>query len=286
MLLSRALLRRHSVLPGFDLALGFTLLYLSLIVLVPLAAAFLKTATMTWPAFWSAVSSERVVASYRLTFGASFLAAVVNAVFGLLVCWVLVRYEFAGRRFVDALVDLPFALPTGVAGIALTALYSGIGWIGRWLPFKVSFTPVGVWVALTFIGLPFVVRTLQPVLEDLQKEVEEASAILGASRWQTFTRVILPILTPALLTGPAFARALGSDLHRQPPMISLSSPSSSSTTTPARHDRGGDADLVRVLLAINGLRPGPAQAGTMSTPEALAAARRRRRDSRPGYGAA
>ena len=215
MWLSRALLKRHSVLPGFDLTLGFTLLYLSFFILVPLSAAFLKTFTMTWPAFWSAVSAPRVVASYRLTFGASFAAALVNAFFGLIVCWVLVRYEFFGKRFVDALVDLPFALPTAVAGIALTALYSGNGWIGKWLPFKVSFTPVGVWVALTFIGLPFVVRTLQSVLEDLQKEVEEAAAILGATRLQTFTRVILPILTPALLTGfalafaLAFARALG-----------------------------------------------------------------------------
>ena len=211
MLLSRALLKRHSVLPGFDLALGFTLLYLSFIVLVPLSAAFLKTFTMTWPAFWSTVTDPRVLASYRLTFGASFAAALVNAAFGLVVCWVLVRYDFPGRRVVDALVDLPFALPTAVAGIALTALYSGNGWIGRWLPFKVSFTPVGVWVALTFIGLPFVVRTLQPVLEDLQRDVEEVAATLGASRLQTFTRVILPVLAPALLTGfaLAFARALG-----------------------------------------------------------------------------
>ena len=211
MLFSRALNRRYSVLPGFDLALGFTLLYLSFIVLIPLSAAFLKTFTMTWPAFWDAVSSPRVVASYRLTFGASFAAALVNAVFGLIVCWVLVRYEFVGKRLVDALVDLPFALPTAVAGIALTALYSGNGWIGRWLPFKVSFTPLGVWLALTFIGLPFVVRTLQPVLEDLPQEIEEAAAILGATRLQTFTRVILPVLTPALLTGfsLAFARALG-----------------------------------------------------------------------------
>ena len=210
MLLSRVLLKRHSVLPGFDLALGFTLLYLSFIVLVPLSAAFLKTFTMTWPAFWDAATAPRVVASYRLTFGASLAAALVNAVFGLVVCWVLVRYDFPARRFVDALVDLPFALPTAVAGIALTALYSGNGWIGQWLPFKVSFTPVGVWVALTFIGLPFVVRTLQPVLEDLQKEVEEAAAILGASRWQTFTRVILPSLRFPLVTGfaLAFARAV------------------------------------------------------------------------------
>jgi sulfate transport system permease protein len=214
MIFSRTLLRRHSVLPGFDLALGFTLLYLCLIVLVPLSAAFLKTATMTWPAFWEAVASPRVVASYRLTFGASFAAALLNALFGLIVAWVLVRYDFPGRRLVDALVDLPFALPTAVAGIALTALYSANGWIGQYfamLGIKVAFTPLGVFVALTFIGLPFVVRTLQPVLEDLSKELEEAAATLGASRWQTFSRVIFPILTPALLTGfaLAFARALG-----------------------------------------------------------------------------
>ena len=214
MILSRTLLRRHSVLPGFDIALGFTLLYISLIVLIPLSAAFLKTFTLTWPQFWDAVSSPRVVASYRLTFGASLAAAIINAVFGLLVAWVLVRYAFPGRRIVDALVDLPFALPTAVAGIALTAIYAENGWIGQWLALagiKVSFTPLGVFVALTFIGLPFVVRTVQPVLEDLHKELEEAAATLGATRWQTFTRVILPILTPALLTGfaLAFARALG-----------------------------------------------------------------------------
>ena len=211
MFLSRTLLRRHSVLPGFDLALGFTLLYLSLIVLVPLSAAFLKTATMTWPAFWDAVTSPRVLASYRLTFSASLAAAGLNAVFGLIIAWVLVRYDFPGKRLVDALVDLPFALPTAVAGITLTALYAENGWIGSHLPFKVSFTPLGVFVALLFIGLPFVVRTLQPVLEDLSQEFEEASATLGANRWQTFRLVILPILAPALLTGfaLAFARALG-----------------------------------------------------------------------------
>jgi len=211
MFLSRTLLRRHSVLPGFDLALGFTLLYLSLIVLVPLSAAFLKTATMTWPAFWDAVTSPRVLASYRLTFSASLAAAGLNAVFGLIIAWVLVRYDFPGKRLVDALVDLPFALPTAVAGITLTALYAENGWIGQHLPFKVSFTPLGVFVALLFIGLPFVVRTLQPVLEDLSQEFEEASATLGANRWQTFRLVILPILAPALLTGfaLAFARALG-----------------------------------------------------------------------------
>jgi sulfate transport system permease protein len=210
-LLSRALLRRHSVLPGFDLALGFSLLYLGLVVLVPLSAAFLKTFTMTWPAFWDAVSSPRVVASYRLTFGASLAAALLNAVFGLVIAWVLVRYSFPFKRLVDALVDLPFALPTAVAGIALTAIYAENGVIGRFLPFKVSFTPVGVFVALVFIGLPFVVRTLQPVLEDVNRELEEVAATLGATRRQTFTRVILPIVTPALLTGfaLAFARALG-----------------------------------------------------------------------------
>ena len=211
MVFTRLLLKRHSVLPGFDLALGFTLLYLSLVVLIPLSAAFLKTFTLTWGAFWEAVSSPRVVASYRLTFGASLAAALVNAVFGFIVAWVLVRYSFTGKRVVDALVDLPFALPTAVAGIALTALYAQNGWIGQWLPFQVAFTPLGVFVALTFIGLPFVVRTVQPVLEDLHQELEEAAATLGANRWQTFSRVILPIVAPALLTGfaLAFARALG-----------------------------------------------------------------------------
>jgi len=204
-------MRRHSVLPGFGLALGFALLYLAFIVLIPLSAAFLKTFTISWDAFWNAVTAPRVLASYKLTFGASFLAALINGVFGLLIAWVLVRYPFPGKRLVDALVDLPFALPTAVAGIALTALYAQNGWIGRFLPFKVSFTPLGVLVALTFIGLPFVVRTVQPVLEDLQKELEEAAATLGASRWQTFTLVIFPALMPALLTGftLAFARALG-----------------------------------------------------------------------------
>ncbi len=211
MILSRALLKRHTVLPGFDLALGFALLYLSLIVLVPVSAVFLKTFTLSWSQFVDATMTPRVVASYRLTFGASFLAALLNAVFGLVTAWVLVRYTFPFKRLVDALVDLPFALPTAVAGIALTALWAGDGWLGQWLPFKVSFTPLGVWVALVFIGLPFVVRTLQPVLEELDRELEEAAATLGATRWQTFTRVIFPILTPALLTGfaLAFARALG-----------------------------------------------------------------------------
>ena len=205
------LLRRHSVLPGFDLSLGFALLYLCFVVLVPLSAVFLKTFTVSWGTFVETVTSPRVVASYRLTFGASLAAALVNGVFGLLVAWVLVRYRFAGRRVVDALVDLPFALPTAVAGIALTALYASNGWIGKWLPFKVAYAPPGVFVALTFIGLPFVVRTVQPVLEDLQRELEEAAATLGASRLQTFVHVIFLALMPALLTGfaLAFARALG-----------------------------------------------------------------------------
>ena len=205
------LLRRHSVLPGFNLALGFALLYLCFIVLIPLSAVFLKTFTVSWSTFFATVTSPRVVASYKLTFGASLLAALVNAVFGLLVSWVLVRYKFPAKRLVDALVDLPFALPTAVAGIALTTLYATNGWIGKLLPFKVSYTPLGVFVALTFIGLPFVVRTVQPVLEDLQRELEEAAATLGASRLQTFAYVIFPALMPALLTGfaLAFARALG-----------------------------------------------------------------------------
>ena len=214
MILSKTLLRRHTVLPGFDLALGLTLTYLCLIVLIPLSATFLRSTELTWDQFTEVVTSPRVVASYKLTFGASLLAAIINGVFGLLVAWVLVRYDFFGRRIVDALVDLPFALPTAVAGITLTGLYSANGWIGQYLEplgIKVSFTPIGVFVAMTFIGLPFVVRTVQPVLEDMASELEEAAATLGASRWQSFTKVILPILMPALLTGfaLAFARALG-----------------------------------------------------------------------------
>ena len=206
--------QRPSVLPGFGLAFGYTILYLSLIVLIPLSATFFKTFTLTWSAFWTTVTAPRVLASLRLTFGASLAAALVNGVFGLLVAWVLVRYRFAGRRIVDALVDLPFALPTAVAGIALTAVYAANGWIGSLLEplgVKVAFTPLGVLVALTFIGLPFVVRTVQPVLEDLEPELEEAAATLGASRWQTFGRVIFPAVWPALLTGftLAVARAVG-----------------------------------------------------------------------------
>src|SRR5580765_3892528 len=206
--------RQPSVLPGFGLAFGYTVLYLSLIVLIPLSATFFKTFTLTWAAFWGTVTAPRVLASLRLTFGASLVAALVNSVFGLLVAWVLVRYRFPGRRIIDALVDLPFALPTAVAGIALTAVYAPNGWIGRIiepLGIKVAFTPMGVIVALTFIGLPFVVRTIQPVLEDLEPELEEAAATLGADRWQTFRRIIVPAIWPALLTGftLAVARAVG-----------------------------------------------------------------------------
>jgi sulfate transport system permease protein len=204
----------NRVIPGFRLSLGFTIFYLGLIVLVPLSALFLKTFTMTWDAFWIAVTSPRVMASYRLSFGASLVGAFINVIFGGIVAWVLVRYKFPGKRFIDALVDLPFALPTAVAGITLTSLYSANGWIGQYLEkigIKVAFTPLGVMLALTFIGLPFVVRTVQPVLEDAERELEEAAASLGASPWQTFTRVILPGIVPALLTGfaLAFARATG-----------------------------------------------------------------------------
>lgn len=206
--------KQKNVLPGFNLTLGYTLLYLSLIVLIPLSAAFIKTTELSFDEFWSVVTAPRVVASYKLTFGASLLGALINAVFGLLTAWVLVRYSFPGKKIIDALVDLPFALPTAVAGIALTAVYAGNGWIGSLLEphgIKVAFTPVGVVIALTFIGLPFVVRTVQPVLEDLEAETEEAAASLGANRLQTFTKVILPTLWPALLTGfaLAFARAIG-----------------------------------------------------------------------------
>ena len=206
--------KKNRVLPGFRLTLGFTLFYLGLIVLIPLAAVFWKTSELTWSEFWHVITMPQALASYRLTFGASFLAALVNAVFGLIVAWVLVRYNFFGKKIVDALVDLPFALPTAVAGITLAMLYSHNGWIGQLLEplgIKVANTRLGVFVALTFIGLPFIVRTVQPVLEDLDPELEEAAASLGANRWQIFWRVILPMLMPALLTGfaLAFARALG-----------------------------------------------------------------------------
>jgi sulfate/thiosulfate transport system permease protein len=206
--------KSHSVLPGFGVSLGITCTYLSLIVLLPLATVFARSAELTGEQFWRTVTDPRVVASYQVSLSASFVAAALNTMFGLLVAWVLVRYRFPGRRLVDAMVDLPFALPTAVAGIALTTLYTPSGWVGGYLePFgiKVSYTWLGITVALMFIGLPFVVRTVQPVLDDLEVEVEEAAASLGARRWQTFARVILPSVGPALLTGfaLAFARAIG-----------------------------------------------------------------------------
>ena len=207
--------RKHKpVLPGFGLSMGFTSFYISLLVFLPLAALVLKTLELDWDSFVKVVASKRAIASYQLTFGASFVAALINLVFGLLVAWVLVRYQFPGKKILDALVDLPFALPTAVAGIALTALYAPNGWIGQYfaaLDMKIAYTPIGITLALVFIGLPFVVRTVQPVLEDLEKELEEAAASLGANRWQTFCRVIFPALIPSLLTGfaLAFARAIG-----------------------------------------------------------------------------
>ena len=205
---------KFRVLPGFGLSLGYTLVYLSLIVLIPLAAVFIKTASMGWGEFWTTVTDPQVVSTYRVSFVTSLVAAGINVVFGLMLAWSLVRYQFWGKRFVDALIDLPFALPTAVAGITLSALYAKNGWIGSLLAplgIKVAFTPLGILVALTFIGLPFVVRTIQPVLQDLSVEFEEAAATLGASRWQTFRQVIFPALLPAILTGfaLAFARAVG-----------------------------------------------------------------------------
>jgi sulfate transport system permease protein len=211
---ARSRVSSKKVLPGFNLTLGYTVLYLSLVVLIPLSALVFKTFTLTGEQFWAAIASPRVVASYRLTFGASLFAALVNAVFGLLLAWVLVRHRLPGKKLVDALVDLPFALPTAVAGISLTALLAGNGWIGQYLEplgIKLAFNPNGVVIALVFIGLPFVVRTVQPVLEDTEKELEEAAMCLGANRWQTFRHVIFPAIAPALMTGfaMAFARAIG-----------------------------------------------------------------------------
>lgn len=262
---------RGNILPGFGLALGFTLLYLSLIVLIPLSAAFIKTAGISWARFVETVTSPRVVASYRLTLWTSLLAAGVNLVFGFLAAWVLVRYRFPGKRLVDALVDLPFALPTAVAGIALTSIYSANGWIGRYLEplgIKVAFTPLGVAVALTFIGLPFVVRTVQPVLEDLDAEYEEAASCLGANRRQVFLRVLFPPLVPALLTGfaLAFARALGEYgsvvfIAGNMPMVSEITPLIIITKL-EQYDYAGATSIAVVmlvasfllLLAINGLQ--------------------------------
>jgi sulfate transport system permease protein len=269
--MSFALRTRHSVLPGFGLALGFTVLYLSLIVLIPLSAAFIKTAGMSWEAFWNTVSAPRVLASFELSFGAALIAAVINAVFGLIVAWVLVRYRFAGKKLIDALVDLPFALPTAVAGIALTAVYSSRGWIGQFLEpngIKVAFTPLGVVVALTFIGLPFVVRTVQPVLADLERELEDAASSLGATRWQTFVRVILPAILPALITGFALAFARGVGEYGSVIFIAGNMPMKSEIaplliiTKLEQYDYAGATAIAVVmlvasfllLLAINGLQ--------------------------------
>ncbi len=263
--------KHNNVLPGFNLSLGFTIFYLSLIVLIPLSAAFIKTSALSLHEFWAAVASPRVVASYKLTFGASLIGAMINAVFGLLTAWVLTRYTFPGKRIIDALVDLPFALPTAVAGIALTAIYAPNGWIGSLLAphdIKVAFTPIGVVIALTFIGLPFVVRTVQPVLEDLEAETEEAAASLGANRWQTFTKIIFPAIAPALLTGfsLAFARAIGEYgsvifIAGNMPMVSEITPLIIITKLEQYDYAGATAVAVVMLLisfilllAINGLQ--------------------------------
>lgn len=252
--------RTPSVLPGFRLTLGFTIFYLSLIVLIPLSGLFFKTATMTWEDLVNTISAPRVIASYQLSFGASFIAAILNAVFGFLVAWVLVRYRFPGKRIIDAFVDLPFALPTAVAGIALTALYAPNGVFGKALEpldLKIAFTPLGVVVALTFIGLPFVVRTVQPVLEDLEIEVEEAAASLGSSRWNTFTRIIFPAVLPALITGfaLAFARAVGEYgsvifIAGNMPMISEIAPLMIITKL-EQYDYAGATAIAAVMLVIS-----------------------------------
>ncbi len=203
-----------SIIPGFGVTLGFTLAYLAIIVIIPLSGLFFKTATVSWEQFWHTITSDRVVHSYKISFGISLLAALINTFFGLILAWVLARYKFFGKKIIDAMVDLPFALPTAVAGIALTALYAPQGWVGQYLDplgIKVAFTPLGILIALIFVGLPFVVRTVEPVLQDMEKELEEAAASLGANRFQTFWQIILPSILPALLTGFAmsFARGLG-----------------------------------------------------------------------------
>ena len=249
-----------NILPGFNLTLGYALFYLSLIVLIPLSAVFIKTFTLTWPEFVAAVASPRVMASYKLTFGASLIAALINVVFGLLTAWVLTSYEFFGKKFIDAFVDFPFALPTAVAGIALSAIYASNGWIGSLLEplgIKVAYTPLGVVVALTFIGLPFVVRTVQPVLEDLGAEVEEAAASLGANRWQVFYKIILPAIWPALITGfaLAFARAVGEYgsvifIAGNMPMVSEITPLIIITKL-EQYDYAGATAVAAVMLVIS-----------------------------------
>lgn len=259
------------VLPGFKLGIGITLTYLSLIVLLPLCAVFMKASTLSFTQFWEVVTAPRVVASYQLTFGAALGAAIINTIFGLMLAWILVRYSFPGKRIVDALIDIPFALPTAVAGIALTALYAPNGWIGHILEkisIQVAFKPAGVWIALIFIGIPFVVRTVEPILEDLETEIEEAAASLGAHRYQTFRWVILPTLTPAILTGfaLAFARAVGEYgsvifIAGNMPMVSEITPLLIITKLEQYDYAGATAIAVvmlitsfMLLLAINGLQ--------------------------------
>ena len=253
-------MRRHSVLPGFVPSLGLTLVYMTLLVLIPLAALVLKTTEMTWGEFVETVTTARAIATYKLTFGTALGAALANAFFGMVVAWVLVRYSFPGKRLVDGLVDLPFAMPTAVAGIALTAIYAPNGWIGQHLEpcgVRVAFTELGILVALTFIGLPFVVRTVQPVLEDIEAELEEASASLGASRWQTFRRVIAPMVLPALLTGftMAFARAVGE--YGSVVFISGNQPMRTEITTLLimtkleQYDYAGATAIATVMLSVS-----------------------------------
>jgi len=252
--------KQPSVIPGFGITLGFALTYLSLIVLIPLAALVLRPVELGWSGFWTAISAPRVIASLRISFGTALIAALINAFFGLMVAWVLVRYRFPLKRLIDALVDLPFALPTAVAGIALTGLYAPNGWIGQWLTqfgIKVAFTPLGIIVALTFIGLPFVVRTVQPVLQDLDAEFEDAAASLGATRWQTFMFVIMPSIGPALLTGfaLAFARAVGEYgsvifIAGNMPMVSEVAPLLIVTKL-EQYDYAGAAAIAVTMLAVS-----------------------------------
>lgn len=252
--------KRPHVLPGFNLALAYTLSYLCLIVLIPLAALVWRTLDLGWAGFWQAISSDRVVASYQLTFGMAAAAASVNAVFGLIVAWVLVRYRFPGKKIIDALIDLPFALPTAVAGITLASLYAPNGWLGQWFtPYdiKIAYTPIGIFIALTFIGLPFVVRTVQPILEESERELEEAALSLGASHWQSFTRVIFPAVLPALLTGfaLAFARATGEYgsvifIAGNMPMVSEITPLFIITKL-EQYDYAGATAIATVMLSIS-----------------------------------
>jgi sulfate transport system permease protein len=252
--------RKNTVLPGFGLTLGYTIFYLSIIVLIPLSALLFKTATLTWEVFVATVTSPRVLASFRLTFGAAIAAALVNALCGTLVAWVLVRYRFPGRKLIDSLVDLPFALPTAVAGITLATVYSANGWLGKYLEplgIKVAFTPLGIAVAMVFIGLPFVVRTVQPVLEELEPEIEEAAACLGADRWQTIYRILLPAVTPAIITGFALAFARGVGEYGSIIFIAGNMPMKSEITPLLiitkleQYDYAGATAIATVMLAIS-----------------------------------